>query len=137
VYHYNLDTGTYHNPLQLRYSYHVKQRPPLDLQAMQAAADLLVGTHDFTQLSNDSPERLRRNPIKTLHRLDVVQVTPDHVRLEVSRDHSVAAVCVTVDVPNAALASYVVFLLLLDLRASLRTQLSTIVLQQLLLLLHR
>lgn len=84
VYHYNLDTGTYHNPLQLRYSYHVKQRQSLDLEAMQAAADMLVGTHDFTQLSNDSPERLRRNPIKTLHRFDVVQVAPNHVRLEVS-----------------------------------------------------
>jgi tRNA pseudouridine38-40 synthase len=61
----------------------------LDLEAMQAAADMFVGTHDFTQLSNDSPERLRRNPIKTLHRFDVVQVAPDHVRLEVSlQDHT-------------------------------------------------
>lgn len=81
TYHYNLDTGACHDPLRLRYSHHV--RYPVDLGAMQAAARLLVGTHDFTQLSNDSVERLRRNPVKTLQRFDVVQVGPAHVRLEV------------------------------------------------------
>jgi tRNA U38,U39,U40 pseudouridine synthase TruA len=50
---------------------------------MQAAAKLLVGTHDFTQFSNDSTERLKRNPVKTLQRYDVAQVGPSHVRLEV------------------------------------------------------
>lgn len=81
TYHYNLDTGTYHDPLRLRCSHHV--RYPVDPDAMQAAARLLVGTHDFTQFSNDSTERLRRNPVKTLQRYDVVQVAPSHVRLEV------------------------------------------------------
>jgi tRNA U38,U39,U40 pseudouridine synthase TruA len=52
---------------------------------LQAAADLLVGTHDFTQFSNDSAERLRRNPVKTLQRYEVLTVAPNHVRLEVSR----------------------------------------------------
>lgn len=37
------------------------------------------------QFSNDSVERLRRNPVKTLQRFDVVQLAPDHVRLEVNR----------------------------------------------------
>jgi tRNA pseudouridine38-40 synthase len=82
TYHYNLDTGTHHDPLRLRFSHHV--RYPVDLDAMQAAANLLVGTHDFTQFSNDSTERLRRNPVKTLLRYDVVRVGPSHVRLEVS-----------------------------------------------------
>lgn len=81
TYRYNLDTGACHDPLRLRYSHHV--RKPVDLEAMQAAADLLVGTHDFTQFSNDSAERLRRSPVKTLQRYDVLTVAPNHVRLEV------------------------------------------------------
>jgi hypothetical protein len=67
----------------MRYSHHVKH--PIDLEQMHAAANLLVGTHDFTQLSNDSVERLRRNPVKTLQRFDVVQLAPDHIRFEVGR----------------------------------------------------
>lgn len=53
-------------------------------------AALLVGSHDFTQFSNTSPERLRRNPVKTLERIDLVQ-NPDQptvLRLEVSAYHS-------------------------------------------------
>lgn len=81
TYHYNLDAGACHDPLRLRYSYHV--RKPVDLEAMQAAAKQLLGIHDFTQFSNDSVERLRRNPVKTLLRYDVVPVAHNHVRLEV------------------------------------------------------
>jgi tRNA U38,U39,U40 pseudouridine synthase TruA len=51
---------------------------------MRAGAALLVGTHDFTQFSNNSPERLRRNPVKTLERLDIVEDGDAAVRLEVS-----------------------------------------------------
>lgn len=56
----------------------------------QAAAGLLLGTHDFTQFSNDSTERLRRNPVKTLQRYNVVQVAPNHVRLEVRPTQTLA-----------------------------------------------
>jgi hypothetical protein len=49
---------------------------------MRAAAALLVGTHDFTQFSNDSRERLSRNPVKTMDRLDLVEVEGG-LRLEV------------------------------------------------------
>lgn len=81
TYHYNVDMGPCHDPLRVRYSHHAKR--PLDLEAVRAAAQLLTGTHNFTQFSNDSQERLRRNPVKTLTRFDVVEVAPDHVRLEV------------------------------------------------------
>jgi tRNA pseudouridine38-40 synthase len=81
IYHYQLDTGIAHDPLRARYSHHL--RKPLDLDAMRAGAALLVGRHDFTQFSNNSPERLRRNPVKTLERLDIIEDGPAAVRLEV------------------------------------------------------
>lgn len=81
TYHYNLDTGMYHDPLRVRYSHHVRRG--FDFDAMQPAANLLEGTHDFTQFSNDSLERLRRNPVKTLQRFRVMHLAPDHIRLEV------------------------------------------------------
>lgn len=80
-YHYHLDTGVAHDPLRFRYSHHCRR--PLELEAMRAGAALLVGTHDFTQFSNESRERLKRNPVKTLERFDVVQDGPTAVRLEV------------------------------------------------------
>jgi tRNA pseudouridine(38-40) synthase len=55
---------------------------PLDAAAMRAGAALLTGVHDFTQFSNNAPERLKRNPVKDLWRLDVVEV-PGGLRLEV------------------------------------------------------
>lgn len=73
TYHYRLDTGACHDPLALRYSHHVPQ--PLDTAAMAAAAALLVGRHDFSQFSNRSPEGERRNPVKTLERLQLVPDT--------------------------------------------------------------
>ncbi|WIA34191.1 hypothetical protein OEZ86_012549 [Tetradesmus obliquus] len=82
TYHYHLDTGAAADPLRSRYCHH--PRRPLDLEAMRAGAALLVGRHDFTQFSNNSAERLRRNPVKTLQRLDLVDDGPAAVRLEVT-----------------------------------------------------
>lgn len=59
TYHYNLDTGACHDPLRLRYSHHVKQ--PVDLEAMQAAASILVGTHDFTQVQKGVGKGVQAN----------------------------------------------------------------------------
>ncbi|GBF88550.1 tRNA pseudouridine synthase A [Raphidocelis subcapitata] len=80
IYHYSIDTGRAHNPLTHRHRMHVPR--PLDVPAMRAGAALLVGTHDFTQFSNNAPERLRRNPVKSLWRLDVLEVEGG-LRLEV------------------------------------------------------
>lgn len=52
----------------------------LTLSLSHSLTSLLIGTHDFTQLSNDPVERLRRNPVRTLQRFDV-QLAPDHIRL--------------------------------------------------------
>ncbi|PNW74257.1 hypothetical protein CHLRE_13g591501v5 [Chlamydomonas reinhardtii] len=88
TYHYNITNSEAHDPLRHRYAYHV--RKPLDLAGMRAAAALLVGTHDFTQFSNIGEEGGRprkRNPVKTLRRMDVVELDPaafpGGVRIEV------------------------------------------------------
>ncbi|MEX3314736.1 tRNA pseudouridine(38-40) synthase TruA [Sulfitobacter sp. PS-8MA] len=45
---------------------------PLDVEAMQAAADLLVGQHDFTTFRSTICQA--ESPVKTLDRLDVTKV---------------------------------------------------------------
>ncbi|KAG2443316.1 hypothetical protein HYH02_009383 [Chlamydomonas schloesseri] len=88
TYHYNITNSEAADPLRHRYAFHV--RKPLDLGAMRAAAAAMVGTHDFTQFSNIGEEGGRprkRNPVKTLRRVDVVELDPvafpGGVRIEV------------------------------------------------------
>jgi tRNA pseudouridine38-40 synthase len=81
VYVYEIDTAPIHDPLTVRYRMHCPR--DLDLASMRAAAALLVGRHDFTQFSNDTAERLRRNPVKDLRRLDVLECAGGALRLEV------------------------------------------------------
>lgn len=45
TYEYQIDNGRRENPKLSRYSCHVKE--PLDVDAMNAAASYLIGTHDF------------------------------------------------------------------------------------------
>ncbi|KAF8066244.1 truA1 [Scenedesmus sp. PABB004] len=80
TYHYAVDVGAAHDPLRHRFATHARRA--LDVPAMRAGAALLVGTHDFTQFSNAAPERLRRNPVKRLEALDVVDDGPAGLRLE-------------------------------------------------------
>ena len=54
---------------------------PLDVQAMHAAAQLLVGQHDFTTFR--AAECQAKSPIKTLDRLDVERLG-DEVRIDAS-----------------------------------------------------
>ncbi|KXZ50137.1 hypothetical protein GPECTOR_17g773 [Gonium pectorale] len=86
-YHYSVTNSEVHDPLRNRYAMHV--RKPLDLAAMREAAAAMVGTHDFTQFSNIGEEGGRprkRNPVKTLRRVDVVkleELAPGALRIEV------------------------------------------------------
>mgnify|MGYP005843751979 FL=1 len=47
VYEYTLYTAPARQPLLDRYAWHAPAGGPLDLQAMQRAADCLIGVHDF------------------------------------------------------------------------------------------
>ncbi len=58
--HLTVDKGT---------AWHVKR--PLDVEAMNAAAQLLIGTHDFTTYRASRCQS--RSPVKTLDRLEVVR----------------------------------------------------------------
>ena len=101
IYIYEIDTGPSHDPLTFRTRAHCGRRR-LDAGAMRAGAALLEGVHDFTQFSNNAPERLRRNPVKDLRRLEIVEVDGG-LRLEVEGSgflykqvRAVESVCVCV-----------------------------------------
>jgi len=69
------------DPVDDRYVWACRDRP-LDLPIMQAAADLLVGTHDFTAYSASHGKENDPNPIKTVTRLELKQ-RGKHIRLDV------------------------------------------------------
>ena len=46
---------------------------PVDLVAMQTAAQILIGTHDFSAYSATHGKDTDPNPVKTVHRLDLKQ----------------------------------------------------------------
>lgn len=69
TYHYYLGRA---DPLQTRYLWACRS-VPLDLAAMQAAAAILTGTHDFTAFGATHGKDNDPNPVKTIHRLDLQQ----------------------------------------------------------------
>ncbi|KAL6757724.1 tRNA pseudouridine synthase, partial [Haematococcus lacustris] len=70
VYHYSIDTGPLtFDPCGRLFRLHHRQH--LDLEAMRAAAHLMVGRHDFSQFSNLG--RPGRNPVKHVLRCDLVE----------------------------------------------------------------
>lgn len=54
-YRYVIDNGLFASPFQLRYSWHVRRA--LDVGAMEAAAAVLLGRHDFHSFETDWPNR--------------------------------------------------------------------------------
>jgi tRNA pseudouridine38-40 synthase len=78
IYHYHLHLES--NPFKRLYSAHIQH--PVDLDLLQRAAALFVGTHDFTSFASQ-PDRgsAARDPVRTLKRLDVI-LEPDGIRLE-------------------------------------------------------
>lgn len=80
VYHYHLNLGFVKNPFTRLYSWHVRAK--LDLSKLKEAADIFVGTHDFTSFANELKTDLKeKKPVRTLKRLEVV-VEEFGVRLE-------------------------------------------------------
>ncbi len=55
---------------------------PLDLEAMRAAAEVLVGEHDFAAFA--AAGHGRQSTVRTIHALSVSQVTEDRFRIEIS-----------------------------------------------------
>ncbi len=84
IYHYHLHLDRISNPFTRLYRWHIFKQLNLDL--LNAAAPLFLGTHDFTSFTNE-PQRgsVVHDPIRTLSRLDVIPI-PQGVRLEFQAD---------------------------------------------------
>ncbi len=79
LYRYAVWNGRTPSPLRAARSLHVER--PLDLAAMREAAALLCGTHDFA--SFQAARSGSRTSVRTLTRLDVVEVGPGELGLYV------------------------------------------------------
>ena len=68
----------YAPPMETRYFWSIRSARQLNIETMRAAAQQILGRHDFTAFAaNPRDERNRgRNPIKHLKRLDIVQRGP-------------------------------------------------------------
>ena len=79
-YHYHLHLDPTTDPFKRLYAYH--DYSPLDLEKMKAAAELFVGTHDFSSFANKASEgSAGKNPVRTILRLDLCP-EPGGIRLE-------------------------------------------------------
>lgn len=64
LYEYRVLNRTFPSPVERLYTYHVSA--PLDVEAMQEGARLLVGTHDFSAFAGSGAKG--RSPVRTLTR---------------------------------------------------------------------
>lgn len=78
-YAYRVWNRVMRSPLEARTSWHVHR--PLDLEAMRAAAALLLGEHDFSAFRASDCDR--KNPVRTVRRLDVTASRPHLVTLDI------------------------------------------------------
>lgn len=67
MYSYTIDTGLFPNPFQTRYAYHHPEA--LNLEAMQKAADYLLGTHDFKSFT--SMKSKKKSTVRTITNIDI------------------------------------------------------------------
>jgi tRNA pseudouridine38-40 synthase len=78
IYHYHLIHGAWADPFEHPFTWSVPKA--LDVAAMRAAAEVLRGRHDFRAFSAFGGEE-RENTVRTLARLDLVEVGP-RLRIE-------------------------------------------------------
>jgi tRNA pseudouridine38-40 synthase len=81
TYRYTIDNGQVASPFQLRYSWHVPRR--LEIEAMNRAASVLVGRHDFRSFETEWPNRT--SSVRTILGLRVMLTDP-MVCIEVEAD---------------------------------------------------
>ncbi len=84
TYRYHLLTRAIRDPMRRLYSYHVKER--LNFDAIQEAAQLFLGTHDFTSFSNEAHKGAAAvDAVRTLNKLAILP-SDDTVCLEFHAD---------------------------------------------------
>lgn len=80
IYHYHLHLDRVINPFNRLYATHIPYK--IDLDRMQKAAQLFVGTHDFTSFANESHKgTASHDAVRTLKRVDLVEESGG-IRLE-------------------------------------------------------
>lgn len=72
VYRYQIWNASLQNPMERRYRHHVPE--PLDLQAMRQAAEILLGTHDFSAFT--SMKSKKKSAVRTLHEITISSKGP-------------------------------------------------------------
>ena len=72
-YEYRIDPGRIPDPLRVRYTYNYSF--PLDLMRMQAAAERLLGTHDFTSFVNPDSQVFQHggDAVRTIYGIEVLR----------------------------------------------------------------
>lgn len=79
TYSYKIYNGSFHYPQDQRDSYHFYRR--LDVQKMQEAGQLLVGTHDFESYS--SARKSVEDTVRTIYKLEITE-NNDMIQLDVT-----------------------------------------------------
>lgn len=69
IYTYQIETGAKRNVFSRRTCYGLGQ--PLNVKAMQKAADLLRGTHDYKSFCGN--KKMKKSTVRTIYRIDVKQ----------------------------------------------------------------
>ena len=69
IYTYQIETGAKRNVFSRRTCYGLGQ--PLNMKAMQKAADLLCGTHDYRSFCGN--KKMKKSTVRTIYRIDVKQ----------------------------------------------------------------
>ncbi len=71
-YHYHLHLDPAMDPFRRLHLWHLKG--PMDAHLLHKAANLFVGTHDFTTFANSAHQgSAAKDPVKTIYRIDVVE----------------------------------------------------------------
>lgn len=70
IYHYHICTDPVFDPFTRRYAWWIYD--PLDLSLLNQAAQVFVGTHDFTSFANEPTKgSVSRNPVRTIWSIEV------------------------------------------------------------------
>ena len=73
VYRYSIRTGEVPNVFARRYQYRVEEEP--DVAAMERAAALLTGTHDYRSFCSN--KKYKKSTVRTVHAIEVVRAGDD------------------------------------------------------------
>lgn len=85
VYHYDISLGPVQLPQERRFAWHVHDE--LNLQLMQEAATILIGTHDFSAFTNQKKNEPYEDHIRTVESIDLIPLSHGKLRIAVRGAH--------------------------------------------------